>query len=200
MVTCKKCGGLVDGRLRKCPTCGADMKEQKAVSAKAQAGSGAKKAADSRKTASGKNTKQEEYKRPEDSFEEKAKKAWTKFNDTDDSTYAYSEADISGNKGMAILCYISWLVIIPILTSRESPFVRFHINQGISLFILDVVCTLLFRALGFMFLLTPFDFVIELADLAVSALILAMAITGIVNVCKGKAKEMPLVGKIRYFR
>ena len=49
---------------------------------------------------------------------------------TPDTTASYAAADVQNNKVMAVLSYIGILVLIPILAAKESPFARFHANQG----------------------------------------------------------------------
>ena len=49
---------------------------------------------------------------------------------------AENEADIKKNKGMALLAYLSVLVVIPMVFGQHSKFVRHHLNQGLLLFVL----------------------------------------------------------------
>ncbi len=52
---------------------------------------------------------------------------------------AEEEEDIRKNKGMALLSYLSILVVIPMVFGLHSKFVRHHANQGLMLFTLEVV-------------------------------------------------------------
>ena len=49
------------------------------------------------------------------------------------------QADIEKNKPMAILAYLSWLVLIPVLLGRKSKFARYHANQGLVIAIAETV-------------------------------------------------------------
>lgn len=58
---------------------------------------------------------------------------------TPDTTASYAAADVQNNKVMAVLSYIGILVLIPILAAKESPFARFHANQGLILFLCEII-------------------------------------------------------------
>ena len=112
----------------------------------------------------------------------------------------YAPEDIRQNKGMALLSYLGILVFIPILTSRHSPYVRFHANQGLLLFISSTLLQILTRFLHKLADLSFLFFGFGLASKALnllSLLFLLMAIWGVINVCSGQAKRLPLIGKIR---
>ena len=110
--------------------------------------------------------------------------------------------DAEDNKVMAILAYFNILVLVPILGAKESPFARFHANQGLILFLasiaLGVVGWVLMLILVFV---SPFlvTLVYGLTSI-VSLVILVLAIIGIINAVKGEAKELPLVGKIKILK
>lgn len=97
------------------------------------------------------------------------------------------DTDAAENKSICVLCYLSLLVLIPLLTRQQSPYVRFHSNQGLVLLILSAIVSLLDRIpyLGRYFL-SPLG----------GLLVLILAIIGIVNTLNGQMKPLPLIGKI----
>jgi len=119
-------------------------------------------------------------------------------------------ADASNNKLMGILSYILWFV--PLITGdyKKSPFVKFHANQGLLVFICSIaysIVSFILRAiLGAIFplrynnglLALPtrgpiyglLSFIIGIASLA----ILALAVIGIMNAANGKKKPLPIIG------
>jgi uncharacterized membrane protein len=102
---------------------------------------------------------------------------------------------------MAILAYIGILVLIPIFAVQNSPYTRFHANQGLLLFICEAILGILWMivARAFLFvwgLLTFFSIIFWLISIG----LLLLAILGIVNAVNGKAKELPLIGKIRLLK
>lgn len=85
------------------------------------------------------------------------------------------------NTGMAVVAYI--LFFIPLLTdARHDPFVKYHVKQGLLLFIAWIVVSVL----------TPVLFMITW--LLYIALLVFM-ILGIMNALNGKQEPLPLVGK-----
>ncbi len=123
------------------------------------------------------------------------------FNNTADTTASYDRTDIEQNKVMAILSYFSLLVLVPIFAAPTSKFARFHANQGLLLLIVEVawwiiqiILTVIIYAiswrLGFL------TIILSLVNIP----ILILVILGIVNAANGKAKELPLIGKIRLIK
>src|SRR5277367_5776977 len=82
---------------------------------------------------------------------------------------------------MGILAYIGILIVIPFLMDKEDPFVKFHIKQGLILFIVEVIVWVILYT-GFLAMLWP---LIQLINLA----LLILAILGIVNVVQNKQQE-----------
>ena len=114
------------------------------------------------------------------------------INNTRDITAEMDPNDIQQNKVMAILAYLSWLVLIPLLAAKESKFARFHCNQGLILAIAEIACWILFGILGIIpFIGIIFRIIGWLADIA----FFVFAILGIINAYNGKAKELPIIGK-----
>ena len=123
------------------------------------------------------------------------------FTDTADTTDAFAAEDIAQNKGMAVLSYFSILVLIPLFAAKGSKFARFHANQGLVLFVTEVVWSAVTGVLGrILRAISPFlGFVTAILGI-VNLLFLALAIIGIVNAANGRAKELPLIGKIRFLQ
>ena len=109
------------------------------------------------------------------------------LNNTPDSTGDFDPEDVRGHKGMAILAYFGILVLIPILAAKDSPFARYHSNQGLILLILGVIAVILGRIWGVLG---------WIADIIVFILF----IIGIINAANGRAKELPVVGKFRLLK
>lgn len=111
--------------------------------------------------------------------------------DVDDFTAEYDPEDIKANKIYAILAYIGILVLIPLFLAGDSKFARFHTNQGFTLFLCSLVCWILgFIKLGLV------KFIAGLLGFCV----LVYAIIGIVNVIKGRAKELPGIGNFTFLK
>ena len=118
------------------------------------------------------------------------------FTNTADTTSQFTQDDISKNKGMGILAYLSILVLIPIFAAKDSKFARFHANQGLLLLIASIATSLISNIVGILNL-SLFGVIFSIFFGLVDLLILALAIIGIVNAAQGKAKDLPIIGNIR---
>lgn len=119
------------------------------------------------------------------------------LNNTADTTSEFSQEDIEQNKVMAILAYISWLVLIPIFAAKESKFARYHVNQGLVLAIAEIIIWIVFGILARI----PFiGLIFSLINALLSLGCFVLAILGIVNAANGKAKELPIIGKVKILK
>lgn len=120
---------------------------------------------------------------------------------TPDTTASYAAADVQNNKVMAVLSYIGILVLIPILAAKESPFARFHANQGLVLLLCEVGFSVASMILSVIFaFLGPLALLWTLVAALVNIAFLVLLILGIVNAAQGMAKELPLIGKFRILK
>ena len=76
---------------------------------------------------------------------------------TPDTTASYSQQDIDQNKIMGILSYFGILVLIPIFAAKESPFARFHANQGLVLLVTGILVGMATSLVGMLFGLIHID-------------------------------------------
>jgi len=92
------------------------------------------------------------------------------------------------NVGMAVIAYLFFF--IPLLTdSKNDPFVKFHVKQGLLLFCFSMAFYILrfFPFLGHViYVLSPLISIAELAFL----------IIGIMNALNRKKKELPWIGSL----
>jgi fumarate reductase subunit D len=58
--------------------------------------------------------------------------------------HIYQDKDVADNKALAALSYAWILCFIPLLKKRDSKFVQFHAKQGMVLFILQMIGSLVF--------------------------------------------------------
>ncbi len=86
---------------------------------------------------------------------------------------------------MAILAYIGPLVIVSYITSKDDPFVKFHIKQALVLFVIEVGTWVVTSVMW------QFWFLVQFINFGVFVL----AVIGIINAYQGKQQELPVVGK-----
>lgn len=92
------------------------------------------------------------------------------------------------NNGVAVLSYLGLLLLIPLVLFEKNKFVRFHVNQGLVLFIFDMICA----ALSFLLFFIPVVGIIISSALGIFSFVLM--ILGIVNACNNKMEKLPLIG------
>ena len=104
--------------------------------------------------------------------------------------------DAEKNKIFGILAYVSILWLVPYLAAKDSPFAKYHANQGFVLFIVEIalwiVLTIIYyilEMLGLVFV----DFFLSLVWLVV----LALAVFGIINAAAGKCVPLPVIGGVK---
>ena len=110
------------------------------------------------------------------------------------------QADAANNKAMGILAYIIFL--IPLLAARDSKFARYHTNQGLILAILAVAYAVVYSVLSSLlfFISVPLALAVTGILGIVGWAFLVFSIIGIVNVCKGECKPLPLIGKFQILK
>ena len=160
MTYCSKCATTLEDGLKFCPACGEAVIAEPAAPTVDTASSN------------------------EDAVGEKLKQ----LNDTKDETEGFDKADIEKNKIMAVLAYIIFL--IPLIAAKDSPFARFHTNQGLLLVIASVILSVIAAIPVIGWIIAP---VIGIA-------VTVLAVIGILNALNGKAKELPLIGKFRILK
>ena len=89
------------------------------------------------------------------------------------------------NVGMAIVAYI--IFFIPLLTdAKTDPFVKYHVKQGLLLFIGWI-------GVGLISYILPWQLWIIIRLLNV--VLFVLMVIGIVNVTKGERKPLPIIGQ-----
>ncbi len=62
----------------------------------------------------------------------------------DKKTASIADKDVEVNKTIAALSYAWILCLVPLLTKRGSKFAQFHAKQGLVLFIVEIIASLVF--------------------------------------------------------
>ena len=122
------------------------------------------------------------------------------LNNTHDHTQDYGSQDIDEGKLMSILAYISVLVLIPLFVSK-SKYVRYHTNQGLVLFGAELVWNVLFGIVsGILGGIPLIGILVGIIGWLANLVFIVVSILGIVNVINGRAKNLPVIGKIRILK
>jgi uncharacterized membrane protein len=108
--------------------------------------------------------------------------------------------DVANNKIFAILAYFGILFLVPLFAAKESPFARFHANQGLLLFIVEIALWIVLFVLNIILYVIHLSFLGLIISSLVYLGILALAILGIIGAAKGELKELPVIGKFRLIK
>ena len=113
--------------------------------------------------------------------------------DPTDHTAEFSPQDISDNKVFAMLPYLmSFIgVIIALLAAPSSPFTMFHVRQGLKVAVVEIL-------VGIVGAIIP---IIGWFALGICMIILLVVeIICFFRVCKGQAKEAPIVKNLGFLK
>lgn len=176
MQYCSKCGQEIPPNSKFCPNCGRPIEQEE-----------------------------------KDSFVDRVVQEW---NDADDHTNEFHPAEIQNNKGMAVISYLGLLVFIPIIARLNVRYVRFHANQGLVLLIFstayNIARSILMAILRGVFSVVDIWLwntaggvvcgIVGTVTWIAGLVFLVLMILGIVNAANGRAKELPVIGKLRIFK
>jgi uncharacterized membrane protein len=89
------------------------------------------------------------------------------------------------NIGMAVVAYI--IFFVPLLTeSKNDPFVKYHVKQGLVLFLAGVAVWLIMNVIPvFGLLIGPI----------LDIVLIVLLVMGIINAVNGVQKPLPIIGK-----
>lgn len=103
-------------------------------------------------------------------------------------------ADVEKNKVFAVLAYLGILFLVPLLAAKDSPFARYHTNQGVVLFLAAIVCAIAGTILSFI------PFVGCLVMPTVMLAVLVFVVLGILNAAQGACKPLPVIGQFKLIK
>ncbi len=108
--------------------------------------------------------------------------------DPADVTHLFDPADIEKNKAMGILGYL--IFFVPLLAAKDSPYAKFHANQGFALFMGYLICSALWIIPILGWIAAPICYVV----------VTVLEIMGLIHSIGGKAKKLPVVGRFKIFK
>lgn len=118
-----------------------------------------------------------------------------------DNTGNSNQNDQSNTILFSILSYIGILWLIPLLVEKNDKVVRFHVNQGIVLFIFDIIGSIAVGILSAIFVFIP---VISFLGVVIASLFgilcFVLMIIGIVNAANKSEKPLPIIGKFQILK
>ncbi len=194
MAFCSKCGTQLKDDARFCTQCGTPVEEATVVE-------------EMHVTEEHAEQRTEESAASTNAAANAAGQALVKITDTSDTSAEYTEEEKQNGKVMGILSYLGFLVLIPIFAEKDNRFVRFHANQGLVLLGLEIIYNIVVKVITKILYRILWPWPLSMIATVISAVLgtlglvfLVWMILGIVNVCNGKAKELPIIGGIRILK
>ena len=113
------------------------------------------------------------------------------------------QEELRGKKITAALSYLSWLVVIPIIYSSESKFVRYHANQGLTIAIAEtigVLATMIVAKVLWSVSIRASLLVEYMMYAIIVGVFGALILLGLLNVILGRKKPLPTFGKFKLLK
>lgn len=116
----------------------------------------------------------------------------------EDLTSTFYPDDMKTNQVFGILASFPVLFWLPLVAAKESPYGKFCANQGLILFVLEIIVSIITSILGTVLPHIPIiggilNWVVGLAGFAVVA---GSFLLLIISACQGKARKIPVVGNM----
>ncbi len=195
MKTCPNCGNQVPDEAVFCNNCGTSMKTEDNANAQAQ-NQPAEGPAPAPAPAPGPVPTPAPAPGPAPQYQQapygqqQYQQPYPKY-DPNDHTADYDAEDIAENKLFAVATYLFGILgIIMALLVKDSPFVKFHIKNALRLEIATILIVIP--------CIIPFLGLFVTAVLAI--ILVVVEIIAVVNAFQGKAKDVPIIGSIKFLK
>ncbi len=105
--------------------------------------------------------------------------------------------DADKNKFFGIVAYLGILCLVPLIVAKDSPFAKYHANQGLVLFVTELAAFFI----TFAGMLIPFiGLLFYLIHVVLYLVFLVLVILGIINAAGGKCVPLPVIGGIKLLK
>ena len=125
-----------------------------------------------------------------------------------DYTDSFSLEEIESGKALSIVSYL--IPLVPFILSKKNNYVKFHTLNDMNILFTYLIFLIIKRTLSYIFG-TPCDLVSGLKCIIlpislriffafINMLFSFIVLYGVLNVCNNKAKEIPIISKIKLFK
>ncbi len=125
-----------------------------------------------------------------------------------DYTDSFSLEEIESGKALSIVSYL--IPLVPFILSKKNNYVKFHTLNGMNILFTYLIFLIIKRTLSYIFG-TPCDLVSGLKCIIlpislriffafINMIFSFIILYGVLNVCNNKAKEIPIISKIKLFK
>ena len=112
-----------------------------------------------------------------------------------DHTAEFDAQDISDNKCYAMLVYLMSVVgiIIALLASKDSPYLKFHIRQAIKFEVVTILLAIITSVLCW-------TIIVPVAGGVCLTIVMVLKIICFFQICKGEAKEPAIIRNLKFLK
>ena len=125
-----------------------------------------------------------------------------------DYTDSFSLEEIESGKALSIVSYL--IPLVPFILSKKNNYVKFHTLNGMNILFTYLIFLIIKRTLSYIFG-TPCNLVSGLKCIIlpislriffafINMIFSFIILNGVLNVCNNKAKEIPIISKIKLFK
>ena len=125
-----------------------------------------------------------------------------------DYTDSFSLEEIESGKALSIVSYL--IPLVPFILSKKNNYVKFHTINVMNILFTYLIFLIIKRTLSYIFG-TPCDLVSGLKCIIlpislriffafINMIFSFIILYGVLNVCNNKAKEIPIISKIKLFK
>jgi uncharacterized membrane protein len=108
--------------------------------------------------------------------------------------------DAEKNKVFGILAYLPpFLFIVPLVVAKDSPFAKYHANQGLVLCLASIALWVVLSILSVVFSMIGLGFLALFLNL-IGLAVFALVVLGIINAAAGKCVPLPVIGGIKLIK
>ena len=187
MAFCAQCGAENKGDSRFCYNCGAAVSAAPVPPVQENAGEQ-------------QSYQQQAYQQP--NYQQSAYQQ-TAYQQPERTYVADGDERTLGVGAVSILAYWSILFFVPLVAYKDSKFARFHAGQGLTLLLFSIAYWIAAVIVSAIFTAISVGLGVAIASLLYLAglvIIVILVIMGIVNVCKGLMKPLPIIGNINIIK
>jgi|DewCreStandDraft_4_1066084.scaffolds.fasta_scaffold00406_27 uncharacterized membrane protein len=98
------------------------------------------------------------------------------------------ESKESDVRSVAWLSYLGLLLLVPLVVHKDNEFAKFHIKQGLALFVCEIAWSMAGSAVAWI------PFVGHLVFSAGWVVLTVLMVIGIVNAASGRSQPLPVIG------
>lgn len=183
MAFCAQCGAENNGDSRFCYNCGAPVGAAPVPPVQESAGTGG----------------QQSYQQPnyqQSAYQQQA------YQQPERTYVPDGDARSLGVGAVSVLAYWSILFFVPLVAYKDSKFARFHAGQGLNVLLFSVAYSIVTGILTGIFTAISFGLGAAIGGLLSigGIFFIVLMIMGIVNVCKGQMKPLPVIGNINIIK